>query len=161
MRTPAYAITNYFTSLVEYQAPNAANFAPNATRQIWDRIGPSAANAEGARGAYYSRPLVISGGIDKQLGIAQFVQDYEEYDLPENDPATTPVPTGAVTAQSPPPTAPRSTNIGTHAAHREHRFFPLTQSPPSSQYPSLHTPTPRSATTLPFLVLAPNSLHPT
>jgi prepilin-type N-terminal cleavage/methylation domain-containing protein len=82
----AFAFGLYFHSLVEQNArlPDGSGYATyTQVGQLWERGATSqASNPLACRRAYFTRPLVVSGGQDGQLGIAQLGFNYGDYSMP-------------------------------------------------------------------------------
>jgi prepilin-type N-terminal cleavage/methylation domain-containing protein len=77
----AFAFMNYFHSVVDFNAYVASGGKPPQSpaptppaAPFWDRGNFF------ARQSYFSKPLVISSGPDKKLGVAQLGFDYTSYD---------------------------------------------------------------------------------
>lgn len=73
--TRAMLFWQHFTPLVDWNYPTYSSDSDEYYR-LWDRSGAT------PRRAFYSRPLIVSSGPDRQLGIAQVGFNYGNYALP-------------------------------------------------------------------------------
>jgi prepilin-type N-terminal cleavage/methylation domain-containing protein len=126
----------FFHSIID---PNSSGGA--AIGQLWDRTAASISTTTlAARRAFYSRPLIASGGPDGQLGIAQVDFDYSNYSMPNGGQTPTrlmpdgtpavapPVPPGLVVQVAECP-APR---VAPHREFRNAPYFPVNSSVPGA-----------------------------
>ncbi len=91
----AQAFGLYFHSLVD---PNSAGGA--AVGQLWERgVASISTSPIAARRAYYTRPLIVSGGPDNQIGTAQLGFDYNQYSMPNGASPPAVVPASALAVQ--------------------------------------------------------------
>jgi type II secretory pathway pseudopilin PulG len=79
MSLQAWTVSLHFLPLVDYNAAFAGSVGATAQRGFWDRSGTT------ARGTYFMRHLIVSGGPDEALGVSQVGFDYNGYDF---DPTT-------------------------------------------------------------------------